>query len=93
MIGLFSFIGLVSFCFGTLSASRSLHADMLRQMLHCPMSFYDTTPIGRIVNRFSKDIDIVDNALPAVLRIAFFNLLTVFCSCTDHLLSSTVIVN
>lgn len=32
------------------------------------MEFFDQTPIGRIINRFSKDIEAVDSDLPATLR-------------------------
>lgn len=40
-------------CF-SVRASRVLHDGMLASVLHSPMSFFDTTPLGRIVNRFSK---------------------------------------
>jgi ABC-type multidrug transport system fused ATPase/permease subunit len=35
-------------------AGRSLFLELLNAVLYAPMSFYDTTPLGRIVNRFSK---------------------------------------
>ncbi len=38
-------------------ASVSLHRQMLQRVLGSTMAFFDTTPVGRIVNRFSKDID------------------------------------
>ncbi|KAL5011003.1 hypothetical protein ScPMuIL_013308 [Solemya velum] len=44
-------------------ASRSLHSQMLDTTLRSPMSFFDTTPMGRLVNRFSQDIQTVDTEL------------------------------
>ena len=35
-----------------LKGSRFLHEKMLHRVLHSPMSFFDTTPMGRILNRF-----------------------------------------
>ncbi|XP_026888207.2 multidrug resistance-associated protein 9 [Electrophorus electricus] len=48
----------------TLHASSKLHDTMFRKILASPMSFFDTTPTGRMVNRFSKDQDEVDAVLP-----------------------------
>ena len=47
-----------------LNASKKLHNAAAKNILHVPMSYIDTTPIGTIINRFSKDIDILDNELP-----------------------------
>ena len=55
-----------AFClaFGSLRASTNLHQAILKNCLRSPMSFYDTTPLGRIVNRFAKDIDVIDTIIP-----------------------------
>lgn len=49
---------------GTIIASRYLHQRMLDNILHSPMSFFETTPQGRIMNRFSKDISGIDDMVP-----------------------------
>jgi ABC-type multidrug transport system fused ATPase/permease subunit len=46
-----------------LRAAKLLHARMLRRLLGAPSSFFDVTPVGRIVNRFSSDMEQVDNQL------------------------------
>uniref|UniRef100_A0A8C9WQW9 ATP binding cassette subfamily C member 12 n=1 Tax=Scleropages formosus TaxID=113540 RepID=A0A8C9WQW9_SCLFO len=48
----------------TLHASSKLHNKMFQKIINSPMSFFDTTPTGRMVNRFSKDQDELDAALP-----------------------------
>ncbi|CAG5123107.1 unnamed protein product [Candidula unifasciata] len=73
-VGMYGFFGLLQTIFiigfslleslRTIHASRLLHGLMLSRVLHAPMSFFDTTPVGRIINRFSKDIDDVDNEIP-----------------------------
>ena len=49
---------------GGLNASTLLHDKMVSGVLRAPMSFFDTNPKGRIVNRFAKDIDMVDSSIP-----------------------------
>lgn len=41
-----------------------MHIVMLRGILRAPLTFFDTTPIGRIIGRFAKDVDVVDTTIP-----------------------------
>ena len=47
-----------------LRTSKVQHKRLLKNILACPMTFFDQTPIGRILNRFSKDVDVLDQVLP-----------------------------
>lgn len=59
--------------FGTEAGKVMLHRAITR-VLRAPMSFFDTTPLGRITNRFSKDIDVMDNTLTDAMRMYFLTL-------------------
>ncbi|KAG8814736.1 hypothetical protein FRC17_000994 [Serendipita sp. 399] len=65
-IGMFVIGAILSFI--SFFASKSLHKAALKRLLYSPMSFFDTQPIGRIMNRFSKDIDTIDNTLADAIR-------------------------
>lgn len=38
----------------SINASRVMHSRLLNNMMRVPMLFFDTTPTGRVVNRFAK---------------------------------------
>uniref|UniRef100_A0A182MKW0 ABC-type glutathione-S-conjugate transporter n=1 Tax=Anopheles culicifacies TaxID=139723 RepID=A0A182MKW0_9DIPT len=63
-----NFIASLTFALGALYAAKTMHELLLRYVLRWPMSLYDTTPLGRVLNRFSKDVDTVDNTLPQLIR-------------------------
>ncbi|CAD5217623.1 unnamed protein product [Bursaphelenchus okinawaensis] len=50
---------------GMVKASKLLHSKMLDGVVSKPMWFFDITPMGRILNRFSKDLDMIDSRLPS----------------------------
>ncbi|XP_015687188.1 multidrug resistance-associated protein 5 [Protobothrops mucrosquamatus] len=68
----------VAFVKGTLRASSRLHDELFRRILRSPMKFFDTTPAGRILNRFSKDMDEVDVRLPFQAEMFIQNVILVF---------------
>lgn len=50
-----------------LAASVALHRDLTKSIMSAPISFFDITPIGRVLNRFSADMDKVDLELSSSL--------------------------
>ncbi|XP_048247431.1 ATP-binding cassette sub-family C member 5-like isoform X1 [Haliotis rufescens] len=64
----------------TLKASSGLHDRAFKNILASPMEFFDTTPTGRIINRFSADMDEVDIRLPMQAEVFITNVLQVFFS-------------
>ena len=54
---------------GGVTASRILHYDLLLNCLRSPLSFFDTTPVGRILNRFAKDIDVIDHLIGKIASV------------------------
>ncbi|XP_049281513.1 multidrug resistance-associated protein 1-like isoform X2 [Anopheles funestus] len=75
------FLAALLISLGCLKAAKESHDKMLESSLRMPMSFFDTTPLGRIINRFSKDVDVVDNVLPVTIRawlLFLFNVIGVF---------------
>ncbi|KAL3460144.1 P-loop containing nucleoside triphosphate hydrolase protein [Aspergillus heterothallicus] len=62
--------------YGT-EASKRMYQQATKNLMRAPVSFFDTTPVGRIMNRFSKDVDVMDNSLSESVRMAATTLLTV----------------
>ncbi|CAG2110822.1 unnamed protein product, partial [Medioppia subpectinata] len=49
-----------------IQASVNLHNSIFFRLMRTPIAFFDNNPVGRILNRFTKDIGVVDEQLPAV---------------------------
>ncbi|KAK4146291.1 uncharacterized protein C8A04DRAFT_9904 [Dichotomopilus funicola] len=65
---------LILWIFCSIEASRKLHERMATAIFRSPMSFFDVTPAGRILNRFSSDIYRVDEVLARSFNMLFSNL-------------------
>lgn len=55
-------------------SAELLNVKAVEKVLHCPMSFMDTNPLGRVLNRFTKDTDSLDNEIGEQLRLFIFPL-------------------
>ncbi|PWN53455.1 putative YOR1-ABC transporter [Violaceomyces palustris] len=67
---IFTFVMGTAMGFVSYYACRALHDAGIKRVVYAPMSWLDVTPIGRIMNLFSKDIDVIDNQLADAIRMA-----------------------
>ncbi|KAI0106279.1 ABC transporter [Nemania sp. FL0031] len=69
------FSGLTYVCYerGGWYAARTLHSNFIRAIMNVPLSWFKATPVGRIVNRFSRDMTSLDNQLVPMLRMTIEN--------------------
>ncbi|GME76499.1 unnamed protein product [Ambrosiozyma monospora] len=59
-------VTILSLClivYGTVTSSKKLNLMAAKRLMAVPMSYIDITPTGRILNRFSKDTDVLDNEI------------------------------
>jgi ATP-binding cassette subfamily C (CFTR/MRP) protein 1 len=75
---------------GGILASRRLHLDLLHSVLRSPVSFFERTPSGNLVNRFSKELDTVDSMIPQVIKMFMGSLFNVLGACVIILLATPV---
>jgi ABC-type multidrug transport system fused ATPase/permease subunit len=55
---------------GAYHASSTFHDQLVHSLFRSPMAFFDRTPLGRILNRLSNDIDRIDENIPWAISIA-----------------------
>ncbi|CAG8606010.1 17882_t:CDS:10 [Rhizophagus irregularis] len=66
---------LVWLYYGSLRASRILHENLLNRVIRAPLRFFDTTPVGRILNRFGRDFEDIDSTLTRTAGSFFHNVI------------------
>jgi ABC-type multidrug transport system fused ATPase/permease subunit len=80
----------------SIRASTVMHKDMLERVLRTPMSFFHANPVGRITNRFSKDIADVDkNSMPNLQKFiqSVFSLVgSLILMCTTTVYTTALVV-
>src|SRR5207302_1767518 len=88
-LGIYALIGfaytIVSFFreavvfYGSLVASKNIHNKLLHNVMRAKFRFFDSTPLGRIINRFSKDMEAVDQEVAPVALGMIHSLASVVC--------------
>lgn len=86
-LGVYALLGIVyvSICFGreilffwaSLQASWKLHERLLNNVLRAKFKFFDSTPLGQLMNRFSKDVQTVDQEVAPIAIGMFHSLFSI----------------
>jgi len=77
---IFAVIRAYAFLLVSLRCSERLHDKMVLAILQAPVHFFDSNPVGRILNRFSKDVGCLDELLPKTFLVSIQRVLLVFAS-------------
>ncbi|KAL7850070.1 hypothetical protein SRHO_G00194190 [Serrasalmus rhombeus] len=89
--------GVAVFCYsisvsiGGILASRYLHETMLYNVLRSPMSFFERTPSGNLVNRFAKEMDTIDSVIPNIIKMFMGSMFNVLGSCVVILIATPLV--
>lgn len=64
---------------------------MLYDVLRSPMSFFEKTPSGNLVNRFAKEMDTIDSMIPSIIKMFIGSMFTVVGACVIILISTPLV--
>lgn len=67
-VGLCNYGAAITLFTSSLSASHKLFEHLFDNIMHCPSTFFDITPKGRILDRCSSDINCLDLVMPLNIR-------------------------
>uniref|UniRef100_A0A669E2C3 Multidrug resistance-associated protein 1 n=1 Tax=Oreochromis niloticus TaxID=8128 RepID=A0A669E2C3_ORENI len=81
----------LSMSIGGVLASRYLHQSMLYDVLRSPMSFFERTPSGNLVNRFAKEMDTIDTLIPSIIKMFLGSMFNVLGSCVIILIATPLV--
>jgi len=72
------FVSSLYFALKGIAGAQVLHSSMFRSLLRAPMQFYNQTPLGRIINRLTKDQADIDRNLSRMISLAVRGVLQLF---------------
>ncbi|CAG2119801.1 unnamed protein product, partial [Medioppia subpectinata] len=89
-LALFVLFGLIEILFvigaqlaismGCISAAKQLHRLMIERMMRATISYFDTTPMGRTLNLFAEDMELIDGEILFDFRLTFMKFFQIIVS-------------